>query len=141
MHWQLFITETCYSSKGLFQLHYMHSHVAGARGLSSFPADPPSQLDVLGHDGDPLGMDGAEVSVFKESHKVGLACLLKSHHSRALERQLADQQLCGLLVPPDLPECNCARPVAVRLLHTPSCRSRLASSLGCQLLPGSLSSS
>ena len=116
MLWQLFISETCYSSEGLFQLHYMHKHVAGARGLSSFPTDPPSQLDVLGHDGDPLGMDGAEVSVLKESHKVGLAGLLKSHHSRALEsqvslkvlsnlthqpleRQLADQQLCGLLVP------------------------------------------
>merc|ERR1719352_1697044 len=103
-------------------------------------------------------MDGAEVGVLEESHKVGLAGLLKSHHSRTLEsqvslevlsnltnrpleRQLADQQLSGLLIPPDLPESNCARPVAVGLLHTPSCRSRLASSLGCQLLPGSLASS
>merc|ERR1719285_302873 len=95
-------------------------------------------------------MDGAEVSVLKESHKVSLASLLKSHHSRTLESQvslevlsnltnqplegqLSDQQLCGFLVPPDLPESNCARPVAVGLLHTPSCRSRFASSLGCQL--------
>merc|ERR1719285_969338 len=87
-------------------------------------------------------MDGAEVSVLKESHKVSLASLLKSHHrNQPLEGQLSDQQLCGFLVPPDLPESNCARPVAVGLLHTPSCRSRFASSLGCQLFPGSLSSS
>ena len=38
-------------------------------------------------------------------------------------------------LPPDLPESNCARPVAVGLLDTPSCRSRLPCSLGCQLLP------
>ena len=61
-------------------------------------------------------MDGTEVGILKESHKVGLTGLLKSHHSRALESQvsleilsnltdetlegqLADEQLCGLLVP------------------------------------------
>ena len=37
--------------------------------------------------------------------------------------------------PPDLPKSNSARPVAVGLLDTPSCRSRLPCSLGCQLLP------
>ena len=102
--------------KVYFSLIYMKTHVTRTRGLSSFPTDPPSQLDVFGHDGDPLSMDGAEVGVLKESHKVGLAGLLKSHHSRTLEsqvsleilsnltdqpleRQLADQQLSGLLVP------------------------------------------
>ena len=86
------------------------------RSLGSFATNPPGQLDVLGHDSDPLGMDSAEVGVLKESHKVGLASLLKGHHSRALEaqislevlsnltnqpleRQLADQQLRRLLVP------------------------------------------
>ena len=79
-------------------------------------SDPPCQLDVLGHDSNPLGMDGAEVGVLKESDQVGLAGLLKGHHSRTLEPQislevlsnltdkplewkLADEQLCGLLVP------------------------------------------
>ena len=90
--------------------------LANHRNLSPFPTDPSGQLDVLGHDGDPLGVDGAEVGVLEESHKVSLAGLLQSHHSRALEAQvsleilgdltnqplegqLADQQLSRLLVP------------------------------------------
>ena len=61
-------------------------------------------------------MDGTEVGVLKEAHKISLASLLKCHYSRtlepqvslevlcdltnkALERQLADEQLCRLLVP------------------------------------------
>ena len=79
--------------------------------LGPLATDPPSQLDILGHDGHPLGMDGAEVGVLKETHQVSLTSFLKSHHSRALEpqvslevlsnltdktleRQLADEQLC-----------------------------------------------
>ena len=86
------------------------------QGLSPLPTDPPSQLDVLGHDGDPLSVDGAQVCVLEETHQVRLAGLLKSHHSRALEPQvglevlgnltneplegqLANEQLSGLLVP------------------------------------------
>ena len=86
------------------------------RSLSPLTTDPSGQLDIFGHDGDPLGMDGAEVGVLKETHKVSLTSLLKSHYSRALEaqvsleilsdladqpleRELADQQLCRLLVP------------------------------------------
>ncbi|CAH3136346.1 unnamed protein product, partial [Pocillopora meandrina] len=84
--------------------------------LCSFSADSAGQLNVLGHDGDTLGVDGAQVGVFKQSDKVSLASFLKSHHSRALETQigleilgdfshktlegqLADQQL-GFLTPP-----------------------------------------
>ena len=37
---------------------------------------PASQLDVFGHDGDTLGMDGAQVGVLKQTHQVGLASLL-----------------------------------------------------------------
>ena len=79
-------------------------------------ADPSGQLNILGHDGHPLGVDGTEVGVLKESHQVSLTSLLESHHSRALEPQvslevlsnltdktlegqLADEQLSGLLVP------------------------------------------
>merc|ERR1719352_357761 len=120
--------------------------------------DPPCQLDVLGHDGDPLGMDGTEVGVLKETNQVSLTGLLESHHGRALESQvsleilsdltdetlegqLTDEQLCGLLVPPDLPQSNCARPVAVGLLDTSSGRRRLPGGLSGQLLPGSFASS
>ena len=45
--------------------------------LGPLAADPPGELDVLGHDGDPLGVDGAQVGVLEEAHEVGLRCLLK----------------------------------------------------------------
>ena len=125
--------------------------------LCSLTADAASQLDVLGHDGDPLGVDGAQVGIFKESNQVSLAGLLESHDSRALEPQvslevlgnlpdetlegeLTDEELSGLLVPPDLSESNGSRPVSVGLLDSSCGRSRFTSSLGGQLLPGSLAS-
>ena len=127
------------------------------RQLSPLSTDPPGQLDVPGHDGDPLGVDGAQVGVLEQSNKVGLARLLNSHDSRALEPQvslevlgdlshqtlegqLAEKELGGLLVPPDLTESHSARPVSVGLLHSSSGWGRLPGSLGGQMLPGSFSS-
>ena len=131
----------------------------GALGdLGTLPTDSAGKLDVLGHDGDTLGMDGAQVGVLKETNKVGLAGLLEGHDGRALEPQvslevlgnltdqtlegqLADEELSGLLVSPDLTESHSSRPVPVGLLHSPSGRGRLAGSLGSQLLPWGLASS
>ena len=126
-------------------------------GLGALTADPPGQLDVLGHDGDPLGVDGAQVGVLKEADQVGLAGLLQSHDSRALEPQvglevlgdlphqalegqLADEELSGLLVPPDLTEGHCAGPVPVGLLDATGGRGALPGSLGGELLAGGLAS-
>ena len=125
--------------------------------LSTLPTDATSQLDVLGHDGDPLGVDGAQVGVLEQTDQVSLAGLLKSHDSRALEaqiglevlgnfpdqtleRQLADQQLSGLLVATDLPQSHCAGPVTMRFLHSSGRWCAFASSLGGELLSRSLSS-
>ena len=89
--------------------------------LSSLSTDTASQLDVLGHDGDTLGVDGAQVGVFEKSDQVSLACLLESHDGGALEAevglevlgdftdktlegQLADEELGALLVATDLTE-------------------------------------
>jgi len=102
-------------------------------------------------------MDGAEVGVLKEPDQVGLAGLLEGHDGRALEPQvslevlgnlphqalegqLADEELGGLLVPPDLAEGHCAGPVPVGLLHAPGGRGALPGGLGGQLLPGRLAS-
>ena len=102
-------------------------------------------------------MDGAQVGVLKETHKVGLGGLLESHHGGALETQiglevlgdfpdetlegqLADEQLGGLLVSPDLPKGHSAGPVSVGLLDSTGGGGGLPGSLGGQLLPGSLSS-
>ena len=131
--------------------------MVGAGRLGTLSTDPPRQLDVLGHDGDPLGVDGAQVGVLEKSDEVGLAGLLEGHDGRALEAkvglevlgdlpdqalegQLADEELGGLLVSPDLTEGHCAGPVPVGLLDSPCGRGRLAGSLGGQLLPGGLAS-
>ena len=125
--------------------------------LSPLAADPPGQLDVLGHDGDPLGVDGAQVGVLEEADQVGLAGLLEGHDGgalepevglevlgdlshQALEGQLADEELGGLLVPPDLSESDSAGPVPVGLLDASGGGGALASGLGGQLLPGGLAS-
>ena len=53
--------------------------------LGALSSDPPGQLDVLGHDGDPLGVDGTQVGVLEEPHEVGLTCLLESLQGGTLE--------------------------------------------------------
>ncbi len=40
--------------------------------LGALATDAPGQLDVLGHDGDALGVDGCEVGVLKEPNEVRL---------------------------------------------------------------------
>lgn len=93
------------------------------KSLRALTAQAAGQLDVLGLDGDTLGVDGAQVGVFEERDKVGLNGLLKGADGRrleaeirlevlsdltdeTLERQLADQELRGLLVATDLTESD-----------------------------------
>ena len=126
--------------------------------LCSFSADSAGQLNVLGHDGDALGVDGAQVGVFKQTNKVSLASFLKSHHSRALETQicleilsdfshktlegqLSDQQLGGFLVTTDLTKSDCTRPVTMRFLDSTGGRSALTSCLCGELFSWSFSTS
>jgi len=129
----------------------------GGVGLSPLSTNPPGELDVLGHDGDTLGVDGAQVGVLEQPDQVSLAGLLKSSNSgrlepeigfeilsdfphQTLEGQLPDEKLSGLLVSSDLPESDSAGPVSVRLLHSSGGGSGLPRSLGGELLPGSFSS-
>ena len=125
--------------------------------LSTLSADTSCQLDVLGHDGDTLGVDGAQVGVLKQTDEVSLAGLLQSHDGRALETQisleilsdltdqtlewqLADQKLSALLVSPDFTESYGSGPVAMGFLDSSGSGSRLPGSLGGELLARSLSS-
>ena len=102
--------------------------------------------------------DGAKVGVLEQSDEVCLSRLLQGHDSRALEAkvslevlgdlpnealegQLADEKLSGLLVSPDLTESHSSGPVSVGLLHSSGGGGRFPGSLGGQLLPGGLSSS
>ena len=125
--------------------------------LSTLSADTAGQLDVLGHDGHTLGVDGAQVGVLEQTNQVGLGSLLQGHDGRGLEPQvglevlgdltdqtlegqLADEELGALLVTPDLTEGDCAGPVTMGLLHTTSGWGGLPGSLGSQLLPWGLAS-
>ena len=123
-----------------------------SENLSSLAADSSGQLNIFGHDGDPLGVDGAQVGVFEQTDQVSLASFLQGHHSRALESQISleilgdfsnqtlegqftDQQLGRLLVPSDLSESDGSGPVTMRFLDTTGRRCALSSRLGSQLLP------
>ena len=132
--------------------------ICGEKCLGTFSTDAASQLDVLGHDGHTLSVDGAQVGVLEKSYQIGFAGLLQSHDSRALEAQigleilgdftyqalewqLADEKLGALLVTADLTESHCTGPVPMGLLHASGSWSALSCSLGGQLLPGGLPTS
>ena len=55
----------------------------------SFSSNSSGQLDVLGHDGDSLGMNGTEIGVFKESNEICLTGLLKGQNRAGLESQFS----------------------------------------------------
>ena len=126
--------------------------------LSTLSADTAGELDVLGHNGDTLGVDGAQVGVFKESYKVGLGSFLEGHDGRGLESQvslevlgnftdqtlegeLADEEFSALLVTTDFTESYGTGPVPVGFLDTSCSRGGLASCLGGELLAWGLASS
>jgi len=132
------------------------AHSLETSGSSSLAADTSSQLDVLGHDGDTLGVNGAQIRVLKQTHEVGLARLLQRHHRGTLEsqvgleilcdftdetlkRQLANEQLGGLLVATDLTQRHSSGPVTMRFLHTTGGWSAFPRRLGRQLFSRRLS--
>ena len=128
---------------------------SGSRYLGALSTDPPGELDVLWHDGDTLGVDGAQVGVLEESNEVGLGGLLEGQDGGGLEPEvglevlgdlpdeplewkLPDEELGGLLVPPDLPQGDGSGPVPVRLLDASDGRGGLPGGLGRELLPWGL---
>ena len=55
------------------------------RKLSSFSTDSPGQLEVFGHDGDPLGVNAAQVGVLEQPDEVRLGPLMQRLEGRRLE--------------------------------------------------------
>ncbi|TGZ46365.1 hypothetical protein DBV15_09572 [Temnothorax longispinosus] len=125
--------------------------------LGTFPTNSAGQLDVLGHDGNPLGVNRAKVGVLEQADEVGLARLLQSHNGRALEaevglevlsdftnqpleRELADQKLGALLVATDLTKSDGSRTITMRLLDTTGCGRAFTGCLRRQLLTRGLAS-
>jgi len=127
------------------------------RRLRALATDAAGKLDVLGHDGDTLGVDGSQVGILEKTNEVGLGGLLKGQDGRSLEakigleilsdltdksleRKLADEELGGLLVTSDLTKSDGSGSVSVGLLDTASGRGALAGGLGGELLAGGLAS-
>ncbi|KZC12867.1 hypothetical protein WN55_04384, partial [Dufourea novaeangliae] len=119
---------------------------------SSFSTDSTSKLNVLGHDGHSLGVDGTQIGIFEKTNKVGLAGFLKGHDGRALEtqvgfevlgdftdksleRQFPDQKFSAFLVSTDFTESNGSWTITVRLLHSSGSRCTFTSGLCSQLFP------
>src|SRR5690606_12426980 len=103
-------------------------------------------LDILGHDGHTLGVDGAQVGVLKQTNMVSLSSLLEGSNGRgleahvslkvlsnltnqALEGELAEQQLSALLVAADLAESDGSGAEAVGLLDSSGSGASLAGGL------------
>jgi len=103
--------------------------------LGTLSADTASKLDILWHNSDTLGVNGAQIGVLEQTHQISLAGLLESSNGsrlepqigfevlsnfshKTLERQLPDEELSGLLVSSDLTESDSSWPVSVGLLDS-----------------------
>ena len=125
--------------------------------LCSLATDSSCQLNVLWHDGDTLGVDGAQVGVFEEADEVGFGGFLEGRDGgrlepevslevlgnltdETLEWELTDEELGRLLVSTNLTESDGSRTVSVWLLDSAGGWRRLSGSLGGELLSRGLAS-
>ena len=104
------------------------------RCLSALSTDASGHLNVLGHDCDTLGVDGAQVGVLEETDQVGFGSFLKSADGSTLETQvrfevlcdftnetlewqLADQQFSRLLVTTNFTKSDSTGPVNLNIYN------------------------
>lgn len=129
-------------------------YVCGA--LASLTTNATSKIDVLWHNGNTLGVECTQIGVLEQTNKVRLGSLLDCKDSKrletqigvvvlsnlthkSLERELANQQLSGLLELPDLTQSHSAWTIAMGLIDSHR-GIHFLSRLCCQLLSGHLSS-
>jgi hypothetical protein len=111
--------------------------------LGALAANTTRELNILGHDCYTLGMNGAQVCVFKQANKVCFGSLLKGKDSstletqvrlevlgnftnQTLERGLANEKVRRLLVLADFTKSNSSWAVTVGLLDASGSGSTLA---------------
>lgn len=114
-------------------------------------------MHILWHDGNSLGVDGAEVSVFEETDHVGFGGFLEGEDSgglesevvselsgdlshESLEWELSDEELGALLESSDFSESNSSWSESVWLLDSTGGGGLLGSSLVGDVLSWVLSS-
>jgi len=128
------------------------------RHLRPFTPQTTSKGEIFRLNGYTFGVDGSQVSVFKEGDEVSFGGLLERHDGRRLEPQislevlsdftnepleweLSDKELSRLLVTSNFTKSNSSRPEAMGLLDaTSGGRCSLSGSLSCKLLTGSFTS-
>jgi len=122
------------------------------RCLRALATESSGKLDILGLNGDTLGVDGAQVGVLEKRDEVSLNGFLEGTDGRGLEAEvglevlcdftdqtlegeLSDQELGRLLVTSDLTESDGTWLIPVGLLDTTSVGGvgDLTSDLGCHL--------
>ena len=116
----------------------------------SLTSDSSGELHVLWHDGNSLGVDGAEVGVLEKSNHVGLSSLLKGKDggglesevslevrgdfsNESLERKLSDKELSGFLILSDHSEGDGSWSESVSFLHSGDLSVSLSGGLGNHL--------
>ena len=117
----------------------------------SLSTDSAGELHVLGHDGNSLGVDGAEVGVFEKSDHVGLGGFLEGEDGgrleskvvlevsgdisdESLEGELSDEELSGFLELSDFSEGDGSGTESVGSLDTTG--NLLGGGLGGNVLSG-----
>ena len=122
------------------------------KSSGALSTDSAGELHVLWHDGDSLGVDGAEVGVLEEADHVSLRGLLEGKNGAGLEAELAsvlrgdltdeslegefpDEELGALLESSDLTESNGSWSESVGLLDATGGGGLLGSSLVGDVLP------
>jgi hypothetical protein len=121
--------------------------INNSRSLSS---DSSGELHVLWHDGNSLGVDGAQVGVFEKSNHVGFSGFLKGKDggrleskvglevggdfsNESLERKLSDEELGGFLILSDHSEGNGTWSESVSFFHSGDLGVSLLGGLGNHL--------
>jgi histone H3 len=101
----------------------------------SLSSDSSGELHVLWHDGNSLGVDGAQVGVLEKTNHVGLGGFLEGKDGRglesevrlevrsdlsneSLERKLSNEELSGFLESSDFSEGDGSWSESVWFLHT-----------------------
>jgi len=114
--------------------------------LSTFSPDSPCKLNILRHNSNTLGMDGAQVSVLEKTNEVSFGSLLKGKNScgletkislevlcnltdETLERGLANEEIGRLLVLSDLTKSYSSGTITMRFLYSSCGGGRLTSGL------------
>jgi hypothetical protein len=70
------------------RINYRASKEFYACSGSAFTTKTTGELQILGLDGNTLGMDGGQIGIFEEGDEISLSSFLEGHNSRGLEAEI-----------------------------------------------------